>query len=219
MREIKIDNESGCAWLYGSTEDWKEYVSENFDEIFVIHGNRDYNAIEEAAWYDEVKYLMRDFDELDWNDKDDVASTRQYYHDYSDEQWKAICKIYDECKVSDSDDTYLKVLQILHPEEKWEIGTIRGYSQSEWNDVLYKATNVENLDTLEAYYYGHLTELYDETENVTAIVTHDKLWEAERENKLGELIRNYLDIPKDEEIHVQESDGTIQVTKWKEVSL
>lgn len=223
MTTVRIDTQEGGIFLYGKDEMWKDYCGvENFDETFVIHGNRDYNVIEEAAWYDDVKYLMCDLDELDWNDSEDVASTRQYYHDYSDEQWKAICKIYDDCKISDSDDTYVKVLRIIYPNDKWETGTIRGYSQSEWNDVLYKANEVDDLTTLEEYYYGHIAELYtDDDENgcsASALVTHDELWKAEREGKLEELIRGALDISKDEEIQVFESDGYIQQTKWKEVS-
>ena len=217
---VRINSQDGGEWLYGHDEMWKENCGvENFDETFVIHGNRDYKGIEEAEWYDEVKYLMKDLDEVVWEDDGDVKSTREYHKKYTDEQWKAIVDIYDNCKYSDSDETYLAVLKVIYPNDKWETGTICGYTQSEWNNVLYKANEVENLTRLEEYYYGHVAEIYaDSEDSCSAIITHDELWKAERENTLEKLVKELLDIPKDEKIKIYESDGYVRIPQWKELS-
>lgn len=218
MRTIRIDTQGGVDYLYNDDEQWKDFVHEDFNQTFVIHGNHDYKEIEETDWFDTVKNLMKDFDESDLDDEEDAKLLRENYTKYSDEQWKSIVEIYQNCKYSDSDDTYLKVLHIIYPNDKWERGTICGYCQSDWNNVLYKANDIKNLDLLEAYYFGMVADIYDETEGVSAVVTNDTLWKAQRENTLRELINELLDIPKDEEIEVYESDGYIQQTKWKQVS-
>lgn len=214
MRKIKIDSQDGCWWLYGKTNSWKDYCSvDNFDETYVIHGNRDYNTIEEASWYETAKNLLGDMDQ---SEREEVE---RLYPEYTKEQFAKIYEAYDK-KYRDEDDLYVAILSIIFPQEKFDTATIRGYNQGEWQDVLYKVTEQTNINLLEEIYYGHVSEVFEDNDDgCTAVVTHDELWKAQREGKLEDLVKDMLDIPKDEEIEIYESDGYERVVKWKKVEL
>ena len=207
MRTIKINTNEAPFWLYDSCDSWKEEVSENFDEIYVIKGNRDYKEIAKASWYKRVMDLIHDFEQ---------AVEQEFFTDITETQYNQIKEIIDKCRYSDDFGTVLKVLAVIYPEEKFETATIRGYCQRDWQEVLYKADGADTK-RLEAYYFGMVAEVYDETENVSAVITDDALWEAERENKVEELVRKCCDIPDDEEIEIYKSDGYVRVTNWVRV--
>ena len=219
MREVRIDTQD-CSWIY-DTDEWKYYCGvcgEDFDEIFVIHGNRDYDGVEKASWYEKARNLMHDFDES-YGDDD----FRDYYkNEYNDEQWSKLCKIYDDCRVSDSDETIIKVLGVLYPERKFKTGTIRGSAQREWQEVLYDADKCENIGPLGEVYFGEVAEIYAEDDDgctCVAIVRDDELWQANRKGELKKLICELLGFSEDEDFEVYESDGYIQQTKWKKVEV
>lgn len=212
MRTIRIDSQEGGTWLYNNG-DWKDYCGvENFDETFVIHGNRDYHGIEEASWYEKAKELLGD---LDQNEFEEV---QRLYPEYTNEQFAKILDVYGK-KYRDEDDLYVAILNIIFPEENFKTATIRGYSQSEWNDVLYKDGEGVDINQLEAFYFGQISEVYEEGDGCTAIETHDNLWKAQREGTLEKFVKDMLDIPSDEEIEIYESDGYIQTTRWKKVEV
>lgn len=214
MRTVKIDNNDAGWWLYNGSDEWKEYCAvDSFNETYVIHGNRDYNTIEEATWYTKAAELLADMDQ---SEREEVE---RLYPEYTKEQFVKLYEAYNK-GYRDEDDLYVEVLNTIFPQDKFDTATIRGYSQGEWNNVLYKVGENVDISLLEEMYFGHITELIDESEEgCTAIVTHDELWKAERENTLEKFLRDALDIPKDEEIEVYESDGYIQQTKWKKVEV
>lgn len=214
--EIRIDNTGDGLWyLYNKGNAWKDYVCENFDENVVITGNRDYTKIEEASWWNEAKVIIEDFDyngTMDVNIGDMVE-----YYGYTKEQIKGIIKAYDECRYSDDMDFIVKVAMILHPDMEIETTTLRGYTQGEWNNCAYVKGSVDEM-VLNQYYFGQLVDVTVNTddEEYGDIITHDELWEMER-NGLKESLRKRYELAVDEEIVVLRCDGYKQVMNWEEV--
>jgi len=207
MRTIRIDTNESPYWLYDSCDSWKEYVSGDFDETYVIKGNRELKQITEASWYKRATDIISDFES---------EVEKEYFTDITETQYDRLKEIVDKCKYSDDFETVIKVLRVIYPEETFGTATIRGYVQRDWQKVLYKV-NGADIKLLEAYYFGMVNEVYDETENLCTVVTDDDLWNAERENKVGSLVREVCDIPDDEEIEIYKSDGYIKTTNWVKI--
>ena len=210
MTEIKIDNTgNGTWWLYGKSETWKDYIGcENFDEEVVLVGNRDYNNYTEASWYQKANELLddiaNDFDALDICD--DYSLTQ--------EQYKTAKEMYDKCRCTE--DILIGVIRLLYPEDTFKTGTIRGYSQGDWQDYIVKGD--VDTDLLEAFYFGSISDITVDSndDSFGDVITHDELWKAER-GDLKEYFRERYDLSKDEEIHILKADGMRQVVDWQEV--
>lgn len=217
MATIRIDNTGdGICWVY-SGDEWKDWVCDNFDENVVVMGNRDYTEITEASWYEEAKLLLDDIDECTTFDGLEEDFYKAYKDTYTREIIDKVYKVYVECNTYDNLEVITKVANILHPDIQIEIATIRGYSQGEWQEVAYIKETVD-IDMLEAYYFGKISDITVETEDDTYgdIVTHDELWDMEHGN-LKEKLREKYNIPEDEELTVMKCDGYVQVADWKEV--
>lgn len=211
MVEIKIDNTGdGTWWLYNSNQGWKDYCGcENFDEQVVLVGNRNFTGYTEAEWYQKADELLNDiandFDALDICD--DYSLTQ--------EQYKTVKEMYDKCRCTE--DILVDVIRLLYPEDTFKTGTIRGYSQGDWQDYIIKGD--VDTDLLEAMYFGNISDITVTTdeEEFGDVITHDELWRAEREEGLKEFFRNHYELGKDEEIHILQADGYKQVVDWKPV--
>ena len=211
MVEIKIDNTGdGTWWLYNSNQGWKDYCGcENFDEQVVLTGNRDFTGCTEAEWYQKANELLddiaNDFDALDICD--DYSLTQ--------EQYKTAKEMYDKCRCTE--DILIGVIRLLYPEDTFKTGTIRGYSQGDWQDYIVKGD--VDTDLLEAMYFGKISDITVTTdeEEFGDVITHDELWRAEREEGLKEFFRNHYELDKDEEIHILQADGYKHVVDWKAV--
>ena len=205
MVEIKINNTGeGTWWLYGDSENWKDYVGcENFDEEVVLIGNREYSDCTEASWYQRAKEILNDIDCYD-----------EYPDDVSEEVNAAIKELYDKCRRTD--DIIVDVLRLLYPEDTFKTGTICGYVQREWQEYIVKGNVDTNL--LEAFYFGKIADITvdDGNDMFGDVITHDELWKAER-GDLKEFMRNRYDILNSEEIHIMKADGMKQVVDWKDV--
>lgn len=206
MVEIRIDNTGDGTWyLYNGNEMWKDYVGcENFDEEVVLTGNRDYKGCTEASWYQRVKGILDDIDCYD-----------EYPEDLSAETNAKLKELYNKCRCTE--DIVVDVLKLLYSNDTFETGTIRGYCQSDWQDYIIKG-NVDT-DLLEAYYFGKVADITvnDGEEEFGDIITHDKLWRAEREEGLKEFFRKHYELDRNEEIHILQANGYKQVADWKEV--
>jgi len=206
MVEIKIDNTGdGTWWLYNSNLDWKDYCGcENFDEQVVLTGNRDFTGCTEAEWYQNAKKILDDIDCYD-----------EYPTDVSDEVNAKLKEMYDKCRCTE--DILVDVIRLLYPEDTFKTGTIRGYSQGDWQD--YIVMGDVDTDLLEAMYFGKISDITVTTdeEEFGDVITHDELWRAEREEGLKEFFRNHYELDKDEEIHILQADGYKQVVDWKAV--
>lgn len=205
MTEIRIDNTGeGTWWLYDKHEEWKDYVcGESFDEQVVLIGNRDYSGCTEASWYQKVKEILVGIDCYD-----------EYPDDVSDEVNVKLKELYDKCRRTD--DIIVNVLRLLYPDDTFKTGTIRGYCQGDWQDYIIKGD--VDTDALEAFYFGKIADVMVDTDGDSYgdVITHDELWEAER-NGLKEAMRKRYGLADDEEIHIMKADGMKQVVDWKEV--
>ena len=205
MTEIRIDNTGeGTWWLYGGSENWKDYVvCENFDEQVVLTGNRDFGGCTEASWYQRAKEVLTDIDCYD-----------EYPDDVSEEVKEKLKELYEKCRRTE--DIIVDVLRLLYPENSFNKGTIRGYCQGDWQEYIIKGD--VDTDLLEAFYFGKIADIsVDDGEDLFGdVITHDELWEAERED-LKEYMRKRYDLPEDEEIHILQANGMKQVVDWKEV--
>lgn len=206
MVEIRIDNTGdGAWWLYNSNQSWKEYCGcENFDEQVVLTGNRYFAGCTEAEWYQNAKEILDDIDCYD-----------EYPTDVSDEVNAKLKEMYDKCR--STEDILVDVIRLLYPEDTFKTGTIRGYSQGDWQYYIVKGD--VDTDLLEAMYFGKISDITVTTdeEEFGDVITHDELWRAEREEGLKEFFRNHYELDKDEEIHILQADGYKQVIDWKTV--
>ncbi len=204
MTEIKIDNTGeGTWWLYAGDE-WKSYVcDEDFDELIVLTGNRDYKGCTEASWYKRAKEILNDIDCYD-----------EYPSDVSKEVNDKLKELYDGCRCTE--DILVDVIRLLYPDETFKAGTIRGYCQGEWQEYIVKG-NVD-IEALENFYFGKVADISVETDGEVYgdVITHDELWKAEREG-LEDYLRKTYDISEDEELHILKADGMMQVVDWREV--
>lgn len=213
---VVIDKDASFDYLYGDNQEWKDHVHEQFDEAFVLFGNSGFHGIKEAKWFDLMNELLTDLDS--YYTEEDVErlihpkneEDKEFFSDF-----KGCIKAYGEdnfrnvlIKFKDdeangvfyrSDEERIAVyLNHAYPERHYEIVTIRGDSQSEWENVLYdrNAIDGETINLLSDYYWGHLVELYIEDEDHdllwTATVTRDSLWEAERNKTLKSFVEGEL---------------------------
>lgn len=205
MTKIRIDNTGeGTWWLYSGGDDWKDYVGcEDFDEQVVLTGNGRLCGCTEATWYNKTKDILHDIDCYD-----------EYPNNVSDEVNAKIKELYDKCRCTE--DIIVDVLRLLYPDDTFKEGTINGYCQGDWQEYIVKGDVDVNL--LEAFYFGKIADITVTTneEELVDVITHDELWEAERED-LKEYMRKRYELSEDEEIHILKADGMKQVIDWKEV--
>jgi len=166
--------DNGGEMLYGKDEEWRNYVHEDFDETFVIKGNKDYHNIDNAKWYKKTTDLITELcestetfeDLLNYKEtakelyKDNVEWYKENY-DINEEQLYKICTILDECRNIDDLETERDVARILYPDKDFIITTIRGYAQGEWNECLYdcKAVDDKTIDRLSGFYFGDVVTI------------------------------------------------------------
>lgn len=213
MIEIRIDTEADL-WDY----DYKEEVAgDEFDELFVITGNRQYKETIEASWWKYAHDLMSDLDMDDY-----PGAVLRYYKpgELTREQRKALVKLYEDCRCVDDIDTMIDALNIIYPEREFVTRTIRGYCQGDWQEIVYDAKEVNEkiVEYLEAWYFGKMTELHLITkgDDCWSTVPDDDLWEWERTGTLRENLLEHFGYDKDttEEVEIYKSDGYRQVKNW-----
>ena len=206
MAIIKIDSTgNGTFWLYGKNEEWKMYVAEDFDENIILEGNNHLREITEASWYKRVWEILNDYD-----------SYEELPDDLTEEQATEIKRLYDECY--HTEEIFMDVLKVLYPNDVFKTGTIRGYSQGDWQDYIVKED--VDINALENFYFGKISDVFVEMENgenFCAVITDDKLWELNANGNLKEYLREMCDLPHDEPITILQADGYIQVPNWKEI--
>ena len=210
MTTIKINTEEPVDYV-----ELEDVV--DFNHV-VIKGNRDYWPHEEAPWWKEAIEYISDMD--CYGTDDDCKPDYDYdWGKLTKEQTDAIIKLYDKCQRSDDYRFIMKVIKVLHPELKIEGCTIRGYCQSDWQDVIYETDKVD-IDLLEAVYFGKITDIIVENGDdcYGDWITDDELWKAERnEDNLADFFRKRFDIPDDEEIEIYKSNGIIRTIRWEKV--
>ena len=149
----------------------------------------------------------------------EVIKNISWYDEYPDDvPAKVVAKLkdlYDNCRRTE--DIVVDVIRLLYPNDTFKTGSICGYVQREWQEYIVKGD--VDTDLLETFYFGKVADITVKTDDDTFgdVITHDELWEAEKED-LREYMRKRYDIPEDEELRVMYADGHVQVVNWKEVS-
>ncbi len=224
MKRFYLDSQTD---LFGW--DWKNEVvafdeNKEFDETFVLLGNRWFTEIATATWYDKAKTVLDALD-FDYNVGECFADRGFDY--LTREQKKALIQLYHRCTRTDDINTIVEALNIIYPEREYETTTIRGYSQSDWQEVIYAKADKELVEKLEAWYFGNITEIglseSEDNEEIGEIdvwdtIENDKLWKIQREGKLKEYLLTSFGYNEDEECEIYEADGYIQRTKWKKIA-
>lgn len=205
MVTIKIDTTGdGISWLYDSHNDWKDYCEcENFDEEVVLFGNREFEGCKKASWYKKVVNILSDIENYD-----------VYPTELSKEINDKIKSLYENC--GDIEDIIADVARLLYPDETFTTGTIRGYTQNEWQDYIVKGS--VPIELIEAIYFGKIADVsidYD-GEEFGDILTYETLWEAEQTG-LMDFCKKKYHIDDHEIVKIYKADGFIQVLNWKEV--
>jgi hypothetical protein len=209
MSEIRINTQECPDFV-----EFEEYI--DLQKV-VVRDNRDYKEFENAKWFTEaINYI---------SDMDYYGTVEDYWGDYdydwsklSHEQVMEIIKAYDNCRNSDDSDFILKVVRILHPETKFDLATIRGYCQGDWNNCIYVDDGTVDLNYVESIYFGKMAEIYvqDNEDDYVDFILDDELWELNNKGTLKEeLCKRYSLNP--DETHVYVSDGIIRQTRWKQV--
>ena len=135
------------------TDDWKDFVCEDFDENVVIIGDRDNSGIEEASWWQDAKSLSSDLADELWNA--DFDEYMDYHSGYcADDKLREIYDFYQEHDYNTDDTEFImKVATILYPFLKLEQDHISGYHTGA--DVVYVKGSID-IDVLHDWYYGEI---------------------------------------------------------------
>ena len=184
MTTITFLNNSDLSTLYNH-DTWKEYVSSNFDENVLVIGNREYSSIEEAPWWKRATELISDLDDSDWTIDEFI-----YYEDtcYTKEQLEKVYKAYQNCRYSDDTEFIVEVAQIINPGLELEQVTARGYSQSDWVEIVFVKDTIK-VEIFETYFFGQLTEVHIESDD-------DDYWDYMPDSEVYDLFHNNDNVEK-----------------------
>ena len=144
----------------------------------------------------------RDF--LDFGDKEllDIINNN-YYDNDKDENGETIGYDYE---------TFEELEKITG--KKWDVRTMRGYSQGDWQEIYYVVNEVSEarLDEIENFYFGKVDEFYleDGDDSYVVYVPHDITWKGKA------AICNYLDL-KPEETTILVDNGYHRVYDYEEL--
>jgi hypothetical protein len=214
MAKIWIDEtDNGNGRMY--EDEWKEWVCCDFDQNVVIYGNRRMGGVTEADWWNDAMDLMKDFDFYNF---DDIV---EIHTDLTRETLLKVEHIYNCCRTYEDIDVMAEVIRTIHPELEIETTTLRGYSQSDWNDaVCIKGSVDENL--LNDFYWGNInrvtiSEDEDDEGEYIYYLADSELWEMERKGLRKEIMDRYGIYDDCQPVHIYKADGYIKALNWKEV--
>lgn len=214
MYTITIENsENGVNYLYGKSEEWKYHVCENFDENVVLLKNREFSRSKtEAKWWLDAEKIAAD---LNMFDDDDFID--EYKDIYSEDKIENILKEAKRTNYLDDPEFLMKIAMIINPSLELEMTTIRGYSQSDWRDVVY-VKNMVDPRILEIFYFNLLTELHiesDHGDDCWDFITNDELHNMEMGDIKKELRARY-NIPEKEQLIIKKFKGYSKVALYDE---
>ena len=170
----------------------------------------------EASWYKRADNLLNDLDaSSDYTDLDanDYGLTKA--------QLDTVVDSYKKNLILDELHMIKNLVEIMNPNDSFEIATIRGYNQSDWQNVLYKKTGLDDtiITTLSTYYFGKLVEIiieYDDDQIVVGCMTHDDLWQNTNDGTLKKTLCEEYDL-KIKETKFLKSNGVITTIRYDEM--
>lgn len=190
---------SEAAYSFWDWRNWCGVDYDDFYETFVLKGNRDCVEQAEASWYKRSLKLIHDiYTEV-------YCGYEEYDPEFDDcdkSLWYKLRKEAENEEFDDSLEGVQYVAGLLYPEWKFEIGTIRGHTQSEWQEVLYRADKVKDLEMLEAAYFGKMYRVWCGDIDESTYITHDEYWRAEIVGNVERLLRQRLNLGNKYEVEI-----------------
>ena len=164
------------------------YLWEEWPENVFVFGNRDFNS--HAERLDKIRrgleYIAETFDDMQYgaswcrNDQLDahiwIYLARDNNKRYTRPERLELLKLaqnYCDCRSSEENNILCRVLELVTG-RKWTAGTIRGYCQGDWQEIIYPAEySKEWLNAFEAEYFNTGTEwmVDPDGENYSVYVT------------------------------------------------
>ncbi len=198
--------------------------SEYFDDIMITGNNRLVSYI--PKWGQEAIDMIRDFDSCLYSDmsfeecKEFLMNENDFtFENISDEKLELAINAWNNYNNSSDPNLIAKIINILHPDYDVKVKEIRGYSQGDWNVLIYKNSDKECVDNIESYYFGNVKEVYMNNPNeqlciLSATVPDNKIWEWERNNELAKKFCELFDLSEDTKCSVYR-ETLIPTTKVK----
>ena len=210
------------------------FLDECFPDNIVVCGNRDFNS-HTTEEFDTVKTVLENGELADI--LENVNELQQWYKNateaiidylpskskYSTNAIHALKNLiieYSTCHRSAEDEILCKVLSIVTG-KKWAHGIIRGYCQSDWQDIYYPVDewNKEALTRFEIEYFNTGTEwiIHDEEtepEDTIGFTMYCTSWNDKGiKQEIAEATGSKI-----EDIVLYEFDGYTRTAKYKEVT-
>ena len=165
-------------------EDWVDFSQ--YQDKMVITGNRDLASFGDDTLIKIIKGDYYDYDDTEVVAEDGTVSEETIGYDYETEA----------------------ELEKLSGKKGWTKTTIRGYSQSDWNEVWYVESEVtaSELEYIENFYMGKISEFHIEDpddDDYYDYVPHDVVWKGKKE------ICDYLGFKNYDDIEVYDDSGEL----------
>lgn len=212
------------------------FLDECFPDNIALVGNRDFNkhapeifdTVLNVLECGELAEILENIKSWEWYKNATEAITEYLppskgkYSTNAIHALKSLVSQYSTCSSSAEDEILCKVLSIV-TSKKWACGTIRGCSQSEWQEIYYPVDDwsKEALNTFETEYFNTGTEwiVHDEEatpespEDVSGYSVYCTSWNDEGFKK--EIADANGGSPED--VILYEFDGYRQTALYKEV--
>ena len=214
MTKIYINGQDRIDWFYDDGY-WKDYICAEFDETFVLCGNRSFVTHKEASWFKKMYEILKDISIYDYEPTELV---RDYNISYPmAEKMIDLVNLWEDI---DSLKMWMDCLRVLYPDSYFYTRTIRGFVQSDWQEVICKASSKEEamnlIAVLEEVYFGDISEVWsDLEESHTEVVLSSEL--REHSDDLDSFLKGLLDIPMNEKVKIYQANGYIQKIRWEEM--
>lgn len=181
----------------------------DMENSFVITGNdrlKSYNTDNE--WYESAKGIITDICcYYDMENPDDVQELAESYKT-STEVIMEINSIIDSDDFRDENtDDFVSILNALYPDISFNWMSIRGYSQGDWNEIIYKVDELtqENIEYVESIYFGKYALVYvteDDDSCINGLITDSELWDIEDNYK---SLCERFNVPIGSEIYIHDN--------------
>lgn len=190
-------------------------IFSGIEENVIITGNKDFTDFCEADFYFEIKDIISD---LDCYFENDIIS--MYENEYSIETIKKLVACYDNNYMLPDLELIKKLAGILYPDLQLETGVLRGYSQSDWQNVLYKKDFNIDLNILSDYYFGNVCELSIESnDNIYwQQISNTELFKLENSTDIKKAFRDFLGLSENENIIINKFSGYTQIANYTQIA-
>lgn len=164
IRQIPFEQQ-----IFDPIEDW------GFEGNFAIEGNKRLSSFCHSKAFQKIKETLEDgeiFDALDSMEEEGNCYWLPYSKysfqviqeylpkengsRYSIKELLALKKALNDWSRDCDDDYFTDILSIVTSKD-WEVTTIRGYSQSDWNNIFYVKNEID-IETIAAAYFGMWSE-------------------------------------------------------------